>query len=234
MPQKLTLPINIMKMTAGYLNQKYLKQFGYNHYGIDAISTNASTQINALGAGVVFACGQDGAALVGPSSRLGNCVVVVYKDVQCNDGKIRDLACRIFHLDKITCKAGDKVQAGTVIGTYGNTGANSTGAHLHIEFDTDIKYPQYAFGIAGSGNVIKKGTVNTTVNPSKVWYTGKGQRITGWGNGWTVDADMNIPNMQPDTSELDALRAENNNLKTTIAAMKADYKIIFDRAAKYK
>lgn len=225
------LPINAMKMTAGYLNQKYLKQFKYNHYGIDAISTNASAQIQAIGTGIVIACGQDGAALTGPSSRLGNCIVIVYKDVQCNDGKIRDLACRMFHLDKITCKAGDKVQAGTVIGYYGNTGANSTGAHLHIEFDSDIKYPQYAFGIAGSGKVIKKGTVNSTVNPSKVWYTGNGQKIVGWGDGWTMDADINIPKLE---SELDALRAENDNLKTTIAVMKADYKIIFDRAAKYK
>ena len=234
MPQKLILPINAMKMTAGYLNKKYLSQFGYNHYGIDATSTAANFQIQAIGTGTVFSCGRDGTTLTGPSSRLGNCIVLIYKDVQCNDGKIRDLACRIFHLDKITCKAGDKVQAGTVIGNYGNTGANSTGAHLHIEFDTDIKYPQYAFGIAGSGNVVKKGTVNSTVNPSKVWYRGNGQSIVGWGNGWTLDTDVNIPVLKPDTGELDALKTEVSSLKSTIAAMKADYKIIYDMAAKYK
>ena len=53
MPQKLTLPINTMKMTAGYLNKKYLSQFGYNHYGIDAVSTAANYQIQAIGTGAV-------------------------------------------------------------------------------------------------------------------------------------------------------------------------------------
>ncbi len=39
-------------------------------------------------------------------------------------------------------KAGQKITKDTRLGLYGNTGA-STGDHLHIEIDTDTKYPNY-------------------------------------------------------------------------------------------
>ena len=35
MAQKLILPINQARITAGYKNANYRKQFGYTHYGID-------------------------------------------------------------------------------------------------------------------------------------------------------------------------------------------------------
>ena len=100
------------------------------------------------------------------------------------------LACRMFHLDSIAVRAGQTVKRGDVLGVYGNTGANTSGPHLHVEFDTDVQYPQYAVGIKASGNIIKKGTKDTTADPSKVWYVGPGQALhDGWGgngvsSGW--------------------------------------------------
>ncbi len=35
MAQKLILPINKLRITAGYKNANYRKEFGYNHYGVD-------------------------------------------------------------------------------------------------------------------------------------------------------------------------------------------------------
>ena len=35
MAQKLILPINKCRVTAGYKNANYKRDFGYNHYGAD-------------------------------------------------------------------------------------------------------------------------------------------------------------------------------------------------------
>ena len=35
MAQKLILPINKLRITAGYKNANYRKEFGYTHYGCD-------------------------------------------------------------------------------------------------------------------------------------------------------------------------------------------------------
>ena len=110
----------------------------------------------------------------------------------------------MFHLDSIAVKVGQTVKQGDILGVYGNTGANTSGPHLHVEFDTDVKYPQYAVGIKSSGHVIKKGTIDSTVDPAKVWYLGQGQTIRdGWGTyaqpkrgiklGWLAENDIDLP-----------------------------------------
>ncbi len=121
----------------------------------------------------MIACGMDGATA---AQRMGNAIVLVFPDVERNDGNTTPLACRMFHLDSIAVKAGQTVKRGDVLGVYGNTGANTSGPHLHVEFDTDVQYPQYAVGIKASGNIIKKGTKDTTADPSKVWYVGRDRR----------------------------------------------------------
>ena len=47
-----------------------------------------------------------------------------------------DLAMLYYHLEKIYVEQGQEVTKDTKLGLYGNTGASS-GAHLHIEIDTD-------------------------------------------------------------------------------------------------
>lgn len=213
--QKLILPIDRMRITANYKNTKYKAAFGFAHYGMDCVSAAGNTAVRALGAGEVIACGQDGATLTGANSRLGNCIVIVYRDVLCNDGKTRNLACRMFHFDSIAVKSGQKVDADTIIGRYGNTGANTTGAHLHIEFDSDIAYPQYAVGIKASGNIIKRGTVDSTVNPSAVWHKGAGQSVTGTGDGWYSASDLAVPPIADE--ELDEAKKEIARLEKAVA-----------------
>ena len=208
MSQKLIMPVDKMQMTAAYKNAKYREYWGFGHYGVDCIHTQKLRNVHALGDGEVIACGMDGSVPTGANSRLGNCIVIVYKDVLCNDGAARDLACRMFHFDSIAVKKGDRVKAGQTIGVYGNTGASTSGPHLHIEFDTDIEYPRHAVGIKASGNVIKQGTTDSTVNPSKVWHLGEGQTITGSAGGWTSADDVNIPEANDEVAKYRAALIE--------------------------
>lgn len=175
MTQRLILPLNDCQMNAGYKVKAYQTEWGFAHYGVDLVEKNKSRTVFACGAGEVVACGMDGAT---PKQRMGNAIVIVYRNVRLPDGQVVNLAARMFHFAKIACKTGDRVQAGTPIGEYGSTGAHSTGPHLHMEFDTDIRYPAYAYGMAASGNVIKRGTVDSTVNPCKVLWLGEGQSMT--------------------------------------------------------
>ena len=201
MPQKLILPMNSVNVNAGYKMPAYTKTWGFRHYGIDLGNPEKKRTIYSPGDGTVIACGLDGETA---TQRLGRCIVIVYPDVICNSGKRTDLACRMFHLDSIAVKVGQTVKQGDILGVYGNTGANTSGPHLHVEFDTDVKYPQYAVGIKSSGFVIKKGTIDSTVDPAKVWYLGQGQTIRdGWGTsahpkrgiklGWLAENDIDLP-----------------------------------------
>ena len=173
MSQKLILPLNQCSVNAGYKMAAYTKGWGFTHYGVDLGNPDRQRTIYSPGDGTVIACGMDGATA---AQRMGNAIVLVFPDVERNDGNTTSLACRMFHLDSIAVKAGQTVKRGDVLGVYGNTGANTSGPHLHVEFDTDVQYPQYAVGIKASGNIIKKGTKDTTADPSKVWYVGRDRR----------------------------------------------------------
>ena len=226
MTQRLVLPLNDLRVTAGYKNPQYLAYWKFNHYGMDC--TSPSTTVYACGNGEVIACGQDGPELTGNNSRLGNVVVIVYKDVLCNDGKVRNLTCRMYHFAAIRCHVGQEVTKDTVIGFYGNTGANTSGPHLHIEFDTDINFPTLAYGVkvSGKSKVINTsaeyqragGLADSTVNPSSVWFVDYNQQIKGASNGWFTQTDITapkIPVQEPETvpkSQYDALLTKYNNL----------------------
>lgn len=205
--QRLILPINRAKVSAGYKVAAYKKHFGFAHYGLDMGSAEGNTTVYACGNGTVIATGMDGKH---DKDRLGNCIVIVYKDVLLPNGVQCDLSSRMYHFAKIQCKAGDIVTKDTLIGQYGNTGANGTGAHLHIEFDTDVQWPCHAVGIAASGNVIKKGSVDSSVNPSTVWFCDKNQSVTtnqsNLTDGWCSQGDISIPALPLDQDE--ALRGE--------------------------
>ena len=96
MSQRLTLPFKTMRLTAGYKHPQYQKEWGWPHYGIDCYDPNTH-DVLALGDGEVIAAGQDGPTLTGKLSRLGMVTVLVYRDVLCNDGKVRDLTARTYH-----------------------------------------------------------------------------------------------------------------------------------------
>lgn len=176
--QKLILPIADMRLTAAYKNEAYRAYFGFSHYGVDCTSKSGNTALYALGNGRVIAAGLDGTK--GEKSGLGYVAVVVYpncevrgRDVPC------DLVCTYFHMREMPAvKAGDTVSAATLLGHYGNTGGNTTGAHLHIQFDTDTGYPLHCAGIgAANSQILKAGTVDSTVDPLDVLYLGEGQSL---------------------------------------------------------
>jgi len=160
--QKLILPINKAVVTAGYRNAKYVAQFGFTHYGIDLVSATNDRTVWGSGNGTVLATGTD--------KVLGKVVIVKYLDIKLKNGTvIPGIIQRIFHLDSISVTAGQKITKDTRLGYYGDTGLYSTGAHLHIEFDTDLVYYAYSPTLSGNSNIIMAGT-NTTLNPAQVMF----------------------------------------------------------------
>lgn len=193
--QLLTLPIQRMAVTAGYKNAKYLAQFGFRHYGIDAVSETGAREVHALGNGIVLAVGLDGTA--GDYSGLGWVTVIRYDGVYIpGTGKVQDIIATTFHHEtgSVLVKTGDKVTAQTVLARYGNTGGTTIngakmGAHLHLQLDADTAYPLYCSGISGKGSgLLKRGTSDSTINPHQVLVVGDGQRAytrdAGWAEAW--------------------------------------------------
>ena len=159
MSQKLILPINKCRITAGYKNANYLREFGYTHYGVDMTDKDRKDYtVYASGNGVVYQCGWHVSG--------GNVVVIVYRDCELPSGGTSDIVLRYYHLKSIKVVKGQKVTKDTVIGLYGNTGASS-GAHLHLEVDTDVKYPIYTPQVSSrnDNHVLRKGTASTLLNP---------------------------------------------------------------------
>ena len=161
MTQKLILPINKMRLTSGYKNANYKRDFGYTHYGVDCTDlTRKDKTVWGSGNGVITHAGWH------PSG--GNVIVAVYKDCLLTDGTVKDLAIRYYHLEKISVKVGQKITKDTRLGLYGNTGASS-GDHLHFEVDVDTKYPNYTPQTSKSNEVLKSG-VDSTINPVKALW----------------------------------------------------------------
>lgn len=187
MAQKLILPINNLRVTAGYKNANYKKEFGYTHYGVDYTDkAKKDTKIWGSGIGEVKATGW--------SNSGGNVVIVVYKDCLLTNGTVKDLTIRYYHLDKISVKKGQKVTKDTILGYYGNTGASS-GAHLHLEVDVDTTYYQYTPQIGRDNGILKKGT-DSTIDPVTCLYvktsSPDNQSVTNSGYNTVASKDLNF------------------------------------------
>ena len=187
--QKLILPIKDFKPTAGYKNYKYRKYWGFGHYGIDCASPSKNRALYGLGDGVVYAAGLDGlrGKTTGAGSGCGYCLIIIYKD--CYNRKTQttmDVACTYMHMAEMPkVKAGDKVTTKTLLGYYGNTGAKTSGPHLHIQFDTDVKYPLYCVGLSKKGHAMfKPWQYDTTVNPVELLNIGEGQSLNYTQSEW--------------------------------------------------
>ena len=164
MSQKLIMPINKARITASYKNSNYTKEFGYVHYGVDMTDKDRKNY-------TVYASGKGKVTHAGYNNSGGNVVVIVYRDCQLPTGRTCDIVLRYFHLKSIKVKVGQNVTKDTIIGLYGNTGYSS-GAHLHLEADTDVNYPNYTPQIASgaSNSVLKKGIATTMLNPVDVLW----------------------------------------------------------------
>ena len=120
-------------------------------------------------------------------------VIVSYPDCILTDGTVRSHDFRYYHLDSIKVKVGQSVSKDTVLGYYGNTGASS-GAHLHIEIDTDTKYPNYTPQISKDNGVLKRGT-DSTITPTLALYVKTTapdyQSVKSAGYNTVVSSDLN-------------------------------------------
>lgn len=164
--QKLILPINKCRVTAGYKNARYKKEFGFNHYGLDMTDEGRGKDYT------VWGCGVGTVLEAGFDNKTGHTVVIRYNNCILADGTVRDVIQRAWHFDKLFVKKGQKITKDTRIGNYGDTGTYAEGKHLHIEFDKDFQYPTYSPSFAGHTSIIKAG-IDSTLNPTSVLYVKK-------------------------------------------------------------
>ncbi len=112
-------PTTSRNVTCGYLCYS-------GHYAID-ISASTGQSVYAADNGVVVSASYNAA--------YGNVILINHKN---------GYYTRYAHLNSMSVKAGDIVEAGQLIGGAGNTG-NSTGTHLHFEIRTNTgSQPSYA------------------------------------------------------------------------------------------
>ncbi len=202
--QKLIMPFTRQMMLCGYKVAPYVLEHGYPHYGVDisTIQGGAGTDptIYASGDGVVVAAGKD--------NSLGYGVAVLYPDCYIHaTGKVCDLIGRYMHMPKMYVSVGQAVKVGDKLAVEGKEGTDDY--HLHIEFDTDTKWPVYTPQVAAGKTFWQKGT-DSTVNPSHVLHVGAGQEIVKptYNPAWLNAEDFIIPALTvADTTDYKALYA---------------------------
>lgn len=127
-PQKLTFPGYSNRITTEYLDEQYLSDFGFAHYGID-LGTTYGKAVYALGDGTVLFADWD--------ATLGYVIDILYKNVLCPDGRMRDIVVKYAHLEKgsLNVSAGDYIHRyDGPVATMGKTGAlKNMPVHLHLE-----------------------------------------------------------------------------------------------------
>ena len=152
MQQKLILPLNRTLVTASMGNAAYRAKFGFPHYGTDMVSAVGDTTIYASGTGTLIAAGWD--------KYGGNVVVIRYPGaVYRPDGTAADVIFRYFHLAELgKIPAGENaITKDTILGRYGGSGMGSKSywsPHLHVEADTDVRYPRYSPTFTPSGEIL--------------------------------------------------------------------------------
>lgn len=174
MTEKAILPLNNARITAGYKSAAYRKKMGFQHFGTDMADLNRKDfAVYAPFKMKIVAVGNDmlmGGSLIAVSVNLINVHYGPKKGA-------RRLVVRMAHLAKNYVKVGDVVEPeGNKIADYGSTGKYGGSAHLHIEIDTDINYPQYSPTLSRSSNIWKAGR-DSTLNPMDVFKVdASGQR----------------------------------------------------------
>lgn len=241
MSQKLILPLNQTQVLCGYKNEAYRKAWGRPHYGQDHWTGEDKT-VWAMGNGEVIAAGFDNV--------YGNTAVVLYKSVYLRTGGVADLVARCYHMSAVYVKAGQQVTTATKIGLMGNTGQYTSGEHLHIEFDTDTKWPCYTIELKNDSNIMKRGTgKDTTIDPAGVLYvkpTAPDNQTIGpnqsyLSRGFLSEKDYTLPSLEqtPETNfeakynEVLALyereKADSERAAQQLTATQAQYKACYEQ-----
>ena len=181
--QRLVFPIKAPKVTCGYKNKDYKTEYGFDHYGLDMVSNIQNIEIYGLGNGTVVAAGWDGVGPINGAKKntgSGYVLIVQYNDVYNHITKKKcNVVCTMMHMKSAPLvKKGDKVTSSTLLGYYGATGAYVTGPHLHVQFDTDTKYPLNCMPMGSVGHkILKKGSIDSTIDPSEILHLQQGQQL---------------------------------------------------------
>lgn len=225
--QKLILPLNDCQVLCGYKNEAYRKAWGRPHYGQDHWSSKDKT-VWAMGSGEVMAAGFDNV--------YGGTAVVLYKSVYLRTGGVIDLVARCYHMSGVYVKAGQAVTTATKIGLMGNTGQYTSGEHLHVEFDTDTKWPCYTIELENNSNIMKKGSgPDTTIDPAGVLYVKASapdnQSVSPnesyLERGFITAEDYTFPVLE--TPAQPDFEAKYNELLALYEKTKADYQVCYER-----
>lgn len=155
-----------------------------------------------MGNGKVIAAGLDGATT---KDAQGYVCVVEYKD--CYNHKLKrpiDVVVTYFHMeDAPKVKTGQTVTKDTLLGYYGATGRYVNGAHLHIQADTDTKYPLYCQGITkGTHKILKQGVSDSTLDICELLYIDKNQSIVIVKDAYYDLATIDSIPVMPNTIEI--------------------------------
>lgn len=202
MAQKLILPINQTQITASYKNAPYADKFGFVHYGVDQVSSTGNTRVYASGKGTLVAKGWD--------ENAGYVVVVKYPAAYNHKTKrTEDVIFRYYHLNSINSNipsTDNGITKDTLLGQYGGSGFGSMtkwDPHLHVEADTDTKYPCYSPTFSGSGSIIKgrnSGANDSTCHSAIEYYHCKpsspdNQTYSTAGDVYINAGDSSIPSI---------------------------------------
>lgn len=173
--QNLAVPINTAEIQCGYHNpnkepasewqqcQLYstLGSFAKaGHFGMDL--TGYENPFFASGNGIVLGLSKNA------GNTVGKWLAIKYYNVK----GYGDIVARYFHLDDISVSIGQEVSLDTKIATYGATGTYVTGAHLHVELDTDTNAWNYTPTLSTNNGGLYagiRGSQDTTLNPAYVF-----------------------------------------------------------------
>lgn len=169
--QLLIFPMIECTVAGGFKNSLYKKDYGYVHYGVDFDDRwGKDFDVIASGDGKVLGIEKN-------SNSIGGVVVIQYDNVQLpGTRQIIPLIARYYHLYNVKVVKGQTVKAYDVIGTV--SGGHKWYNHVHMELDTDIKYPFYTPQVSEDASklLVRNGATDTTLlNPMNVLVVGEKQ-----------------------------------------------------------
>ena len=171
--QLLILPIDTTYIGAGFKNAKYptSPNHSFPHYGVDfSFYRHGTFNIRASGNGRVLGVEMN-------SNSIGGVVVVRYDNVYNPTTKrVGSYIFRYMHLLTLPVRAGQVVTKETTLGAVQSI--HKWYNHLHLEVDTDVKYPFHTPQVAEASSrlLVRSGATDLTmINPIDLLVVGQFQ-----------------------------------------------------------
>lgn len=171
--QLLYFPMMDCTIAAGFENEKYERDKGYVHYGVDFDSKRAvDFDSLASGNGTVLGVEMN-------KNSIGGVTVIRYDKVFCPyDRKTRPLILRKYHSYRILVKKGDKVKPLQQIAEV--SGKDKWLNHDHTEIDTDVRHPFHTPQVMEKASKLLRrngATSETMVDPLDVLVVHPSQQV---------------------------------------------------------